>query len=150
VYSPPNNTNGSYSILMQGFTGGYYDIYLRIETGRATPTTFTGATLIIDDDVASSLGLTNDFQTTQMITFFDTSSGLNEAESYWVWHNIPGSNFYNVMLAQDSQSPGSNYYTIFSQAEMAAVAIPVPEPENKTMLMAGLLFIGIMLARRKY
>ena len=149
VYSPPNNTNGSYSIVMQGSTGGYYDIYLRIETGRATPMTFTGATLIIDDDVASSLGLTNDFQTTQTVTFFDASSGLNESESYWVWYNIPGSNFYNVMLAQDSQAQGSNYYTIFSQAEMAAVAIPVPELENKAMLMAGLLFIGIMFARRK-
>lgn len=150
VYSPPNNTNGSYSIVMQGTTGGFYDIYLRIETGRATPTTFTGATLIIDDLVAYSLGLTNDFQTTQIVTFFDTTSGLNEAESYWVWNNIPGSNFYNVMLSQDSQSPGSNYYTIFSQAEMAAVAIPVPEPENKAMLMAGLLLIGMIVARRKH
>lgn len=150
VYSPPNNTNGSYSILMQGTTGGFYDIYLRIETGRATPTTFTGATLIIDDSVAAALGLTNDFQSTQMVTFFDTTSGLNESESYWVWNNIPGSNFYNVMLAQDSQSPGSNYYTIFSQAEMAAVAIPVPEPETNMMFMTGLLLVGMMFARRKH
>jgi hypothetical protein len=150
VYSPPNNTSGSYSIVMQGSTGGFYDIYLRIETGRATPTTFTGATLIIDDDVAFALGLSNDFQTTQLVTFFDTSSGLNESESYWVWHNIPGSNFYNVMLAQDSQASGSNYYTIFSQAEMAAVAIPVPEPESKTLFMTGLFLIGMMVARRKH
>lgn len=54
------------------------------------------------------------------------------------------------MLAQDSQATGSNYYTIFSQAEMAAVAIPVPEPESRTLVMTGLFLIGLMFARRRH
>ncbi|MCB5207009.1 PEP-CTERM sorting domain-containing protein [Methylovorus mays] len=148
MYSPPNTTTGAYGISLSANPGGYYNVYVRMESFRADGSSLPTATLIIDDMISEALGLPpNGFVSSQVITYTDTSSGLNESEYYWVWYNIPGSSNYSVFIDQNSPS----LYTVTSMAEIAVipVATPVPEPDIYGMLAAGLGLVGFMARSRK-
>jgi hypothetical protein len=143
VFTPPNNTNGAYQALLSAGTGGFYDVYFRMESIRSLPSDMT-ATLIIDDDItgvppSSLIG-------SQLVTY---NSGSAEYEYYWVWNNIPGSTFFNVFVNQDSLTV-NNLFTITNLAEIAAVPIAtaVPEPETYAMFLAGLGLMGFMTRRK--
>jgi hypothetical protein len=139
-----NNANPAYiGTLDHPGLSGLYDLYVRLESGKADPSSMT-STITFDQGTGNPpLILSGTLFSTVVQPIND------EFEYYWVWNNValPAGDAWQVNIAQNTLV--GNIPTIIYSAELAAVAVAaVPEPETYAMFLAGLGLMGVVARRR--